>query len=141
MAQVFYRAGFIEAWGRGYEKIMKAFDKANLKWPEFTVEQGGVTATIYREIFMSVRGDAKPNQTNTEPIQTGQDSQKTTQRTTQKNLDLIALNPFITRSEMAIECSVTPDAIKLQLKKLKDKGVIRRVGADRGGYWEIINNS
>ena len=141
MAQVFYRAGFIEAWGRGYEKIMKAFDKANLKWPEFTVEQGGVTATIYREIFMSVRGDAKPNQTNTEPIQTDQDSQKTTQKTTQKILDLIALNPFITRSEMAIECSVTPDAIKLQLKKLKDKGVIRRVGADRGGYWEIINNS
>ena len=32
------------------KKIMKAFDKANLKRPEFTVEQGGVTATIYREI-------------------------------------------------------------------------------------------
>ena len=39
---------------------------------------------------------------------------------------------------MAIECVVTPDAIKSQLKNLKDKGVIRRVGADRGGYWEII---
>lgn len=63
MAKVFYRAGFIEAWGRDYEKIMKAFDKANLKRPEFKVEQGGVTATIYREIFMSVRGDAEPNRT------------------------------------------------------------------------------
>ena len=69
MAQVFYRAGFIEAWGRGYEKIMKAFDKANLKRPEFTVEQGGVTATIYREIFMSVRGDSKSNQTEPKPNQ------------------------------------------------------------------------
>lgn len=49
---------------------MKAFDKANLKRPEFTVEQGGVTAIIHREIFMSVRGDAKSNQTDTEPIQT-----------------------------------------------------------------------
>ncbi len=135
MSQVFYCDGFIEAWGRGYEKIMKAFDKANLKRPEFTVEQGGVTATIYREIFMSVRGDAISNQT--EPIQGEQDTQKTTQ----KILDLISLNPHITRNEMAIECAVTPDAIKLQLKKLKDKGVIRRVGADRGGYWEIINHS
>ena len=69
MAQVFYRAGFIEAWGRGYEKIMKAFDKANLKRPEFTVEQGGVTAIIYREIFMSIRGDAKLNQTEPKPNQ------------------------------------------------------------------------
>lgn len=141
MAQVFYRAGFIEAWGRGYEKIMKAFDKANLKRPEFTVEQGGVTAIIYREIFMSVRGDAKLNQTDTEPIQTEQDTQKTTRKTTQKILDLIAHNPYITRNEMAIECAVTSDAIKLQIKNLKDKGIIRRVGADRGGYWEIINHS
>lgn len=35
---------------------------------ESTVEQRGVTATIYREVFMSVRGDAQPNQTDTKPI-------------------------------------------------------------------------
>ena len=72
MAQVFYRAGFIEAWGRGYEKIMREFDKLNLFHPSFTVEQGGVTAIIPREIFMSIRGDRKPIQidsyrTKTEP--------------------------------------------------------------------------
>ena len=72
MAQVFYHAGFIEAWGRGYEKIMKAFDNANLKRPEFKVEQGGVTAIIHREIFMVVRGVQKSTQpdadrTKTEP--------------------------------------------------------------------------
>ena len=145
MAQVFYRAGFIEAWGRGYEKIMKAFDKANLKRPEFTVEQGGVTAVINREIFMSVRGDKHQNQNRTktepEPIQTEQDTQKTTQKTTQKILELIALNPYITRNEMAIECDVTPDAIKLQLKKLKEKGLIRRIGSDRSGSWEVMDHS
>lgn len=27
------------------------------------------------------------------------------------------------------------------LKILQDQGIIRRVGADRGGYWEIINHS
>lgn len=27
------------------------------------------------------------------------------------------------------------------LKILEDQGIIRRVGADRGGYWEIINHS
>lgn len=71
-------------------------------------------------------------------MSTEQNTQKTTQKTTRKILDLIALNPYVIRNEMAIECAVTPDAIKLQLKNLKDKGVIRRVGADRGGYWDII---
>ena len=145
MAQVFYRAGFIEAWGRGYEKIMKAFDKANLKRPEFTVEQGGVTAVIYREIFISVRGDQQPNQNRTKtepkPNQTEQDTQKTTQKTTRKILELITLNPYITRNEMAIECGVTSDAIKFQLKKLKEKGLIRRIGSDRSGFWEVMDHS
>ena len=51
---------------------MKAFDKANLKRPEFTVEQGGVTVTIYREIFClsgrckSKPDRCKPNQNRTE---------------------------------------------------------------------------
>ena len=76
MAQVFYRAGFIEAWGRGYEKIKREFNKANLACPTFTVEQGGVTAIIPREVFfINKRGQEtatnqyRPNQnrTKTEP--------------------------------------------------------------------------
>ncbi len=70
MAQVFYRAGFIEAWGRGYEKIKREFNKANLACPTFTVEQGGVTAIIPREVFLSIRGDKKPPQTNTDRTKT-----------------------------------------------------------------------
>ena len=104
---------------------------------------------IYREIFMSVRGDQQPIQnrtkTDTEPIQTEQDTQNTTQNTTQKTthniLELITLNPYITRNEMAIECGVTSDAIKLQLKKLKEKGLIRRIGSDRSGSWEVMDYS
>ena len=42
---------------------------------------------------------------------------------------------------MAIECGVTPDAIKLQLKKLKEKGLIRRIGSDRSGSWEVMDHS
>ena len=56
-------------------------------------------------------------------------------------MELIALNPYITRNEMAIECGVTPDAIKLQLKKLKEKGLIRRIGSDRSGSWEVMEHS
>ena len=61
-----------------------------------------------------------------------------TQKTTQKILELIVLNPYITRNEMAIECGVTPDAIKLQLK---EKGLIRRIGSYRSGSWEVMDHS
>ena len=147
MAQVFYRAGFIEAWGRGYEKIMKAFDKANLKQPDFTVEQRGVTATIYREIFMSVRGDAKATQDRPETDQKKHDwyngSEKGSEKSSEKTRDRIVRemkeNPLITINELAIMLSISDRAVSKHLKKLQEEGKIRRVGADRGGFWEVLN--
>ncbi|MBR0032924.1 MAG: hypothetical protein IJP61_11670 [Treponema sp.] len=33
---------------------------------------------------------------------------------------------------------LTRRGIEWQIKQLKEKGVIRRIGADKGGYWEIV---
>lgn len=140
MAQVFYRAGFIEAWGRGYEKIMKAFDKANLKRPEFTVEQGGVTATIYREIFMSVRGDVKPNQTDTEPIQT--DTKPIQNRTKAEEraiiLDAVKENHLITMDSLSDLLKITKSSVQRRLDALVKKGKLRHIGPTNGGSWQVI---
>ena len=145
MAQVFYRAGFIEAWGRGYEKIMKAFDKANLKRPEFTVEQGGVTAMIHREIFMSVRGDKHSNQirikADTEPKQYEQSSEKGSEKTRDRIVCEMKENPSVTINELATMLSISDRAVSKHLKKLREEGIIRRVGADRGGSWEVMDYS
>lgn len=48
IAETFYRARFIESWGRGIHKIYEGMTKAGLRKPEFTNEAGGVTLIIYR---------------------------------------------------------------------------------------------
>lgn len=140
MAQVFYRAGFIEAWGRGYEKIMNAFDKANLKRPEFTVEQGGVTATIYREIFMSVRGDANPSQTDKNRTKTELKPNQNRTKTEQKNIiiELIRENPTITRVELAEKMELHESSVQRRLEALVKEGKLRHLGPTNGGIWEVI---
>ena len=55
MANVFYLAGFIEAWGRGYEKIREAFETEKLEIPVFEEVRGGMMATIKREKFMAIQ--------------------------------------------------------------------------------------
>ena len=55
MANVFYLAGFIEAWGRGYEKIRNAFKAEKLEMPVFEEVRGGFMATIKREKFMAIQ--------------------------------------------------------------------------------------
>ena len=63
---------------------------------------------------------------------------ETTQKTTQKIIEEIIRNPIITREELAIICGISADGIKWHLKKLQSQGIIRRVGPDKGGHWEII---
>ena len=71
-------------------------------------------------------------------------NQKTTQKTklehstTQKILSLIKQKRDITRQELAEACAISSDGIKWQLKKLQEKGLIHRVGPDKGGHWEIV---
>ncbi len=69
---------------------------------------------------------------------TDSNSNVTTQKTTQKIIDLIKNYPEITQKELAEKCGITSDGIKWQLKKLKKQGIVRRIGPDKGGYWESL---
>ena len=65
-------------------------------------------------------------------------TRKTTQKTTRKILDLIRKNPYITRKELAQKIeNITEDGIKYHLAKLKQQGILKRIGPDKGGHWEI----
>ena len=55
IANTFYLAGFIEAWGRGFETVADSFRKEELEVPTFKEEFGGLTVTIKREIFMEIQ--------------------------------------------------------------------------------------
>ena len=49
IARVFYLAGFIEAWGRGFRKIHNEFEKAGLEQPTYDEHCGGFRVTIKRQ--------------------------------------------------------------------------------------------
>ena len=49
IANVFYKAGFVESWGRGFKKISEEFEKAKMPLPTIEENGGGVMATILRK--------------------------------------------------------------------------------------------
>ncbi len=50
-------------------------------------------------------------------------------------------NPKLSRKELAkIITSVTEDGIKYHLKKLQERGFLRRIGANFGGHWEVFES-
>lgn len=65
-------------------------------------------------------------------------TQETTHKTTQeKIINLIKKNPSITQVEMAKALDLTRDGISYNIKVLKEKGVIERVGSTKNGIWKI----
>ena len=49
IANVFYRAGLIEIWGRGINKIRTEFERAGMDVPEFEETEGGLMVSFKRK--------------------------------------------------------------------------------------------
>ena len=56
----------------------------------------------------------------------------------QKILDEIKENPFVTQEELAQIFGLSRKSIIQNMKKLQENGLLKRVGADKNGRWEVV---
>ena len=60
------------------------------------------------------------------------------QKTRDAILELVASDEKITTTEMAERIGINRSAISKHLQRLKAEGLLRRIGPDKGGRWEIL---
>ena len=65
-------------------------------------------------------------------------SEKTREKTREKIIQAVKENPVITTNGLAETLGITVKGVEWQIKDLKSRGIIRRVGPAKGGHWEII---
>lgn len=58
----------------------------------------------------------------------------------QKIVKLIADNPKISKKAMADIVGISTTSIDKSINSLKEKGIIKRVGGDKSGHWEVIKS-
>ena len=64
---------------------------------------------------------------------------ETREETREKIIRLILADKNITTERLANEIGITERGIEYHLSKLKTNKVLKRVGAKKDGYWEVIN--
>jgi len=68
-------------------------------------------------------------------------TQKTTQKLTPKQnaiLQYLKGHPFAGRDEIVQSIpDITEDGVKYNLKRLQSTGLLKRIGPDKGGKWEV----
>jgi ATP-dependent DNA helicase RecG len=53
---------------------------------------------------------------------------------------LMKKNIFITIPELSQQLAISETAIQNNIKKLKACGLVDRIGPDKGGYWQVIQD-
>ena len=67
--------------------------------------------------------------------------EKTAEKSVEKIINLVKENATITTKELAATLQISASAVEKHLKKLTTNGKLRRIGPDKGGHWEVIENN
>ena len=141
IARALFRSGEIEQWGRGINNVIAACKQAGVNEPIYDFDGSGLEVRFnFTEEYKKRMNEPQSDPLNKSGETTQKTTQKATQKTAQKIIELIKENGAITRSELAAKVGITEEGVKWQLNQLKSNGIIKRVGADRGGHWEIIES-
>lgn len=131
IARVFYRAGYIESWGRGIQKMCDACKTIGADEPEYIVHGGDIMLK-----FNALQSAKVPESIATK----NQNVTKSVTKDVTKEKEILALlreDASMTTTEMAQKLSVNRRTVQRELEKLKKKKHIERKGGRRYGYWEI----
>ena len=142
IANVFYKAGFVESWGRGFKKIAEEFERASLPLPTIEENGGGVMAIIQRKTVDEVITERDGNVGVNVGVNIGVKSReisdvKLTERQTIM-VSVIKSNPMVTAKQMSETLSVTVRTIERDLALMQKAGIIRHEGSDKTGVWVIL---
>ena len=122
IAETMYKSRDIEKWASGLKRIHEECE-ANHVRVEFQQIPMGSVVVFHRPKW-----------------EEGEGLERVPEKVTQnqrKILDLISQNQYITGAELSRAIGISERKIKTNIAKLKEKGILRRIGPDKGGHWEI----
>ena len=68
----------------------------------------------------------------------GKTTEKTNKKTSKKILSIMKSMPDVTLAELANATGLSVAGVRWNIRKLKDANLIRRVGPDKGGHWDVV---
>ena len=119
IANTFFRAGFIESWGRGVEKICRLCKEYGISEPEYTVNSNDIMMMFKANMIAVAQKDDTVNDT------------------VNAILALIKQNPSIIYEVLTEKTGKSRRTISRIITELKTTGTLVRVGSDKSGHWEI----
>jgi len=130
IASLLSRTIFVEKMGTGINRIREAMDKDNLPAPEFKFYEHSFYTSLFDKTKLKI-----PEKDLQKDLEKDLEKLNTNQR---KIITEIRKNQYITQKELSKIVDINEKNIRNNIRKLKNLGIIKRVGPDKGGHWKII---
>jgi len=124
---LFKRVNLVEKVGSGISRMRGAMKKTGLPLPKFEF------TNFFTVIFKRPKTTPK-----TVGKRVGEKVGERVSENQRLILEYFFKNKFISIIELSKKIGIAPKNIEENIKKLKKKGLIERVGSARGGHWKII---
>jgi len=133
LAQLMYYTKDIESFGTGLKRIALACEDAKIKL-EFRLLKNGFAVVFYRpdeQFITTAKGfDVVLNVASNVVLN----------KSEQTALSIITENPMTTAEQLAAHLKKSGRTAQRYLNSLQKKNIIRRVGAKKDGYWEVVRD-
>jgi ATP-dependent DNA helicase RecG len=131
IANAFFRAGEIEAWGRGIQRIFEVCKAHGVPSPVIDYTPGDFSIEFaYAPEYLAVATTVET------PVET---PVETRVKTPEQILAALAATPEITLAELAASIGKSLSAVERAAAKLVKEKRLRFVGPRKGGRWEVMS--
>ncbi len=128
IVDIAHRLKFVERLGSGIERVREIL-KDRVK---FEISSDWFEVIIKRRQIRIIAEETE-NYRKSSP--------KVHQKSSPKIIELMRENPNITITELSLIIGITERGIKKNIAKLKQEGIIKRVGSYRAGYWKVLGDN
>ena len=139
IADLFFRLHKVERVGMGIQKMKEAMVAAGLREPTFEPD-GFFRAIFHRspEFAMKEGPPGSEKMSEAMAVRLVDKLAEGLVENQKRILQLMIRKPRISKKAMAETIGISSTAVDKNLSKLKHLGLLRRIGPDKGGHWEVI---
>ena len=131
IANVFYRAGYIETWGQGIQKICDECKALGADLPKYEIIGTGL------RVYFPALKSALIDQPKVPKGQSAKTDGTLDDTMALKIIEIIRSKPDITLDKLSEEAGIARRTLVRYMSNLKDEGRIERIGGKRYGHWQL----
>jgi ATP-dependent DNA helicase RecG len=138
VADLFSKIDFGEKMGTGFERIREICKRENAPFPDVDLDENYFYVTFRQSYEYLKLAQEKISRSEKEAERLVERLAEGLVESQRKILELIKTNPYVSKRELSSKIGISTTAIDKNIKTLKKKGLLKRIGPAKGGHWEII---